>query len=355
MQRPAPGDADKNFAAAVPTSYTTANPDAADSSMLVNQLTSAGRTYTCGDTVIYFATIAVDAAAPTGESTLTVNMSFDTAFGNADNVGITAMTVILPTGDSQFASDGEETLTGQTSASAGDHDVGVPLTISTTITDIEAGEFIVLEYRGTLTCGDPGGVPAGTLLAKFDNACVSGNAGADPCAPIAGGAQATAMSANAVNLTPPPPTTTTTTTPTPNPTTVTPENPTFTNAFPVDGGVSDHTITLPPDGGGITYTVDPTGPYDGTVDTTVIATATLDDGFAWVVPLPGGWTQTSPTTATFTIQFTGIAPSTVAPPGALPRTGSAGTATMAVVAALFVLAGAASVLITRRCPAPPVA
>ncbi len=52
---------------------------------------------------------------------------------------------------------------------------------------------------------------------------------------------------------------------------------------------------------GVTYTLSPPGPYSGTQSYTVTVTATLANGYAWVDPLPTGWTRTSATTATFTV------------------------------------------------------
>ena len=61
----------------------------------------------------------------------------------------------------------------------------------------------------------------------------------------------------------------------------------------------DHGRTTP----GVTYTVAPPGPYDGTVTTTVTVTATLADGFAWARPAAdraGRRSTRRTTTATFT-------------------------------------------------------
>ena len=58
------------------------------------------------------------------------------------------------------------------------------------------------------------------------------------------------------------------------------------------------TVVLPTGPAGVTYTVDPAGPYDGTVTSTVTVTATLADGYAW--GNLGAYTKTSNTTATYT-------------------------------------------------------
>ena len=52
---------------------------------------------------------------------------------------------------------------------------------------------------------------------------------------------------------------------------------------------------------GVTYSLDPAGPYDpGTDGYTVTVTATLADGLKWGT-MPPGWTQVDLTTATFTV------------------------------------------------------
>ena len=52
----------------------------------------------------------------------------------------------------------------------------------------------------------------------------------------------------------------------------------------------------------ITYTVDADPPY--VPNQTVVVTATLEEaGVGWPDELPSGWTETGPTTATFTVQF----------------------------------------------------
>jgi hypothetical protein len=82
----------------------------------------------------------------------------------------------------------------------------------------------------------------------------------------------------------------------------TPLDPDVDQATCANGEVTAPTITPTPVEG-ITYTVDPAGPYDGTVDTTVTVTATLADGYAWPDPMPDGWTEVDPVTATFTVEL----------------------------------------------------
>ncbi|MCF4123253.1 hypothetical protein L1785_19985, partial [Antribacter sp. KLBMP9083] len=82
--------------------------------------------------------------------------------------------------------------------------------------------------------------------------------------------------------------------------TTVPVNPTVTQAACPAGELIAPTLTLPPDGNGITYTVSPAGPY--TAGQTVTVTATLSAGFAWGT-LPAGWVEVSPTVATFSVTF----------------------------------------------------
>ena len=48
----------------------------------------------------------------------------------------------------------------------------------------------------------------------------------------------------------------------------------------------------------LTYSVDPQGPYDGTVDTPVTVTAELSDGMKWG-SMPAGWVKVDDVTATY--------------------------------------------------------
>ena len=55
---------------------------------------------------------------------------------------------------------------------------------------------------------------------------------------------------------------------------------------------------------GVIYTVDPAGPYDGTVDIEVLVTATVVNDYGWG-QLPAGWTRVDEATATFTVSWSG--------------------------------------------------
>ena len=78
----------------------------------------------------------------------------------------------------------------------------------------------------------------------------------------------------------------------------------MTQATCSGGVVTTPTVVLAGTPPGSSYVVDPPGPYDGTVDTTVTVTATLVDGFAWG-QMPAGWTQVDLVTATFTVTLVG--------------------------------------------------
>ncbi len=293
---PDSGDLQVMFRAAHPDTYTTANPGTADSSNVQTQLTSntQNRFFECGDTIIYFQIVEVAADAPGGESVLEVTTDFDTRFGNQDQVGITEVTAFLAVGDSGYVSDGEETISG-TSVSGTWSDGQISLTSA--ITDVEAGETIVVEYHATLTCGNPPGTITGNLHAGSGGMTISQNAGAGPEENVPGaGTQTVPLFANAVLVA------------------IAPVNPTVTEAVcpPGGGEPTAPTLTLPTEPDGITYTVDPAGPYEP--GQTVTVTATLDAGFVWVDPLPEGWVETSATTATFTVTFDKVdCPKEVAP------------------------------------------
>ncbi len=99
---------------------------------------------------------------------------------------------------------------------------------------------------------------------------------------------------------------------------VSPVAPIVVAATCVAGDLMPPTVTLAVTPG-ITYVADPPGPYDPTVESNIVVTATLADGYAWdtgpstlrragvrgaALPqqaIPAGWTIVDPTTATFAI------------------------------------------------------
>ena len=117
----------------------------------------------------------------------------------------------------------------------------------------------------------------------------------------------------------------------------TPVLPTVVPAVCVDGAVTSHTIALPTTDN-ITYSLDPAGDpageYPGTDAQTVTVTATLAPaGVAWPDPLPDGWTETSATTATHTVELPAIActPLTPVAPDVTQASCTAGVVTVPAV------------------------
>ena len=91
----------------------------------------------------------------------------------------------------------------------------------------------------------------------------------------------------------------------------TPVAPTVTLAQCVGGAVTDHTVVVAATDF-VTYTLDPAGSpagvYPASPAQTVTVTATLaPEGVGWPDPLPAGWTETSDTTATFTVSLPAVA------------------------------------------------
>ena len=84
-----------------------------------------------------------------------------------------------------------------------------------------------------------------------------------------------------------------------------PTDPVPVQAVCAEGEVTEASVTLPPDGGGISYTMVPADPQPGGMAT---VTATLAPGYAWGDPFPTTWTITSPTTATFTVTLAEAVP-----------------------------------------------
>ena len=85
---------------------------------------------------------------------------------------------------------------------------------------------------------------------------------------------------------------------------VTPAAPSVALAVCTGGSTTTHSVT-PAVTDGITYTLNPTGGiYSPTAPLSVTVTATLADaGVGWPDVLPDGWTETSDTTATFTVDL----------------------------------------------------
>ncbi|AEG45539.1 LPXTG-motif cell wall-anchored protein [Isoptericola variabilis J7] len=273
------------FRAAHPDTYTTENPGTADTSNVQTQLTAQtqNRFFECGDTIVYYQIIEVGGDA-TGESVLEVTTDFDTRFGGNDQVGITEVTAFLAFEDSGYVSDGEETITG-TSVSGTWSDGQIELT--STVTDVEAGETIVIEYHATLNCGNPPGTITGNLHVGSGGMVIIQNAGEGPAASVPGaGTQTVPLFANAVRVT------------------VVPTNPTVTQGVcPEDGGpLVAPTLTVPDDTASIDYSVDPPGPY--APGDTVTVTADLTSGnVTWPDPLPAGWVSVDDDTISFTVTF----------------------------------------------------
>ncbi|AEG45540.1 hypothetical protein [Isoptericola variabilis] len=110
---------------------------------------------------------------------------------------------------------------------------------------------------------------------------------------------------------------------------------------PGSSTVTRPTLTLPTTTG-ITYTVDPAGPYSG--GQTVTVTAALQEGYAWG-ELPAGWVTASPT-ATFVVTLGPDAECPKAPVKIPPKspplavTGPGAIVTYAGLAGLALLVGA---------------
>ena len=94
---------------------------------------------------------------------------------------------------------------------------------------------------------------------------------------------------------------------------VVPADPAVTQATCTNGVVTVPTVEPATGPTGVSYSLDPPGPYDpGTETYTVTVTATLSDGLAWG-ELPDDWTGQSPTTATFTAGLVGTTCDEVTP------------------------------------------
>ncbi len=93
---------------------------------------------------------------------------------------------------------------------------------------------------------------------------------------------------------------------------VVPVDPVTTQATCASGAVTAPSVVLATTPAGVSYVAVPAGPYVGTVTTVVTITATLADGFEWGV-IPTGWTETSNSTATFTVTLAAASCAQVSP------------------------------------------
>ena len=77
------------------------------------------------------------------------------------------------------------------------------------------------------------------------------------------------------------------------------------------GVVVPPTVTLPTGPTGVTYSMEPADPGDGTEPVTVTVTAVLADGYEW--GQLGGWRRVDATTATLTLELLGASCEDVTP------------------------------------------
>ncbi len=95
---------------------------------------------------------------------------------------------------------------------------------------------------------------------------------------------------------------------------VTPADPRVTQATCANGVVVTPVVTT---GGtnGVLYAVIPSNLGDGTTDVEVKVTASVAGGYAWVIPLPAGWTHVGDTTGTvvYTVTLRGASCQVVTP------------------------------------------
>ncbi|WP_144882193.1 LPXTG cell wall anchor domain-containing protein, partial [Isoptericola variabilis] len=124
-----------------------------------------------------------------------------------------------------------------------------------------------------------------------------------------------------------------------------PAAPTVTQSQCPDGTVTRPTLTLPTTAG-VAYTVSPADPYSG--GQTVTVTAVLEDGYAWEMPLPAGWTLNSPAAYTVTFAADAECPKTPdkAPP--LAKTGASDVGTFVGLAVVAMLLGGLLLFVARR-------
>ena len=154
---PAPGpDAAAIIAtllAAAPDTYGSGSLDDADAGE-ADTTFAGGRSFQCGDVVVYFDVLEVSAAAAAGSSTVTLVTDFDTSFSGG-GTGFTDVAATLAIDDSTYAAGGNESLaTDVTDDGSG------ALELTATVGGVDAGERIVVEYPPRLAATPPMRRPA---------------------------------------------------------------------------------------------------------------------------------------------------------------------------------------------------
>ena len=94
--------------AAAPDTYGSSSLDDADVGE-ADTTFAAGRSFQCGDVVVYFDVLDVSAAAAAGSSTVTLVTDFDTSFSDG-GTGFTDVAATLAVDDTTYAADGNESL-----------------------------------------------------------------------------------------------------------------------------------------------------------------------------------------------------------------------------------------------------
>lgn len=174
------GDFGLDFVAAAPNSYNHATGGGAfnDRTVGVNDdivESLQGGNFTCGDTVTYLLRVTNTATPSHPVQTLKFHMSFladTTGQPGAAHSAVTKVALNYGVGDTGISDDGGSAITNQSSSlSKPLFTKGATLELDFNVTDMEAGEKVVVRVDTTLAC-DPGSRPTGNLQASLTGAQV---------------------------------------------------------------------------------------------------------------------------------------------------------------------------------------
>ncbi len=126
-----------------------------------------GGDYECGDLVVFFGGLFVDTDAPVGSSTIEAVTSFNRVTTSGGQIGFRELvSVSLRTTDGAYTGDKAEAILGSPSVT----NTAQQMTVTTTISDLELGEGIIVQYVVRLVCGQAPGQVTGNIQTAFESA-----------------------------------------------------------------------------------------------------------------------------------------------------------------------------------------
>ncbi|MBK5266441.1 MAG: hypothetical protein JJE47_03320 [Acidimicrobiia bacterium] len=172
------GDFGLDFVAAEPTSYSHVTGGGAFGAGITNVdvvESLEGGDFSCGDTVSYLLKVVNSATPSAANQTLAFSLSFDadtTGQSGAAHVAVTNVAINYDVGDTAIIDNGNSTIANSSWSQNGAlFQSGSHLDLSFQVTNMEAGETVVVRVDTTLGC-DPGSAPTGNLHASLSGSAV---------------------------------------------------------------------------------------------------------------------------------------------------------------------------------------